>query len=263
MHHELRRFQQRWARFNDDAYHRALPDGPEELPIVSMTAAVAAGRMSRAHLLHTLDEILFANLDVTLGGISWNVVFMAADLDCQARLRSEIAERRGRELGKTADLDEYYHSSGSYLAACIAESARLRPLAAFSVPQAAPTARVVGGYFFPAGTNFLVDSYALNQRNPFWGATTLQYRPERFLELSRTQARYQYWRFGFGPRQCMGKYAADLILRVLLAHMVANYELALDEKGQELWRQDPDGWINHPQMRIRIRPLDAEERVEV
>jgi cytochrome P450 len=88
-----------------------------------------------------------------------------------------------------------------------------------------------------------------------------QYHPERFLALSPTQARYQYWRFGFGPRQCMGKYAADLILRVLLVHVVANYELALDEKGEELRRGDPDSWINHPQMHIRIRPLGAGEGV--
>jgi cytochrome P450 len=281
-HRELDRFQERWAQFNDDAYRRALLRHEERLPIVAMTVAVAAGRMTRAHLLHTLDEILFANLDVTLGGISWNVVFLAAHPDCQTRLRCEIAERAvqpppppqengpGKAPTATAaNPDEYYRTSSSYLAACIAESARLRPLASFSVPQAAPTARVVGGFLFPAGTNFIIDSYALNQRSPFWaagagtaaGMSPQKYHPERFAGLNPTQARYQYWRFGFGPRQCMGKYAADLILRVLLVHVVANYELALDEKGEELWRRDPDNWINHPQMHIRIWPLGAGEGV--
>lgn len=45
------------------------------------------------------------------------------------------------------------------LLALMLEFARLKPLAAFSIPQAAPTHRVVGGFLITTGTNFVVDIY--------------------------------------------------------------------------------------------------------
>ncbi|MCJ1247525.1 hypothetical protein MMC30_004739 [Trapelia coarctata] len=125
-----------------------------------MHSAVAAGEISEEQLLQTLDESLYANLDVTTGGLSWNLVFLAAHPDVQSRLRSEVAEAEAK-----GELNGYILNRSSYVAACVLESSRLRPLAAFSVPQAAPTARDVDGYIIPAGTSFIVDGYALNVRN--------------------------------------------------------------------------------------------------
>lgn len=127
-----------------------------------------------------------------------------------------------------------------------------------SVPQAIPSSRVVGGYVFPAGTNFIIDAYALNVRNPFWGEDRQCYRPDRFLELAKskssTETRYNYWRFGFGPRQCMGKYLADLAMRELLVQLMEGFELRLMEKEAEeessAWERNPAVWIDHPDMQI-------------
>jgi cytochrome P450 len=180
----------------------------------------------------------------------------------QGRLREEVAAERGKAAGRDGGgsgedgglLESYILRSDTYLAACISESSRLRPLAAFSVPQAAPTARVVGGFYFPAGTNFIVDSYALNQRHERWGRDADKYRPERFLEKgSVKESRYNFWRFGFGPRQCMGKFVADYMIRVLLVHLVENYELGMLDKDKK-WERDPQNWINHPMMKLRCEP---------
>ncbi|KAI1105359.1 cytochrome p450 monooxygenase GliC [Jackrogersella minutella] len=286
---DLQAFKARWARFNREARDRAarIGDTSSPLPIIAMFNAVESGIVREESILQTLDESLFANLDVTLGGISWNLVFLAAYPGVQDRLRSEVTAARirassshdnkeGPQTEAEAAFDrDYLFSSSSYLSACISESSRIRPLAAFSVPQAAPTPRVVGGYLFPAGTNFIVDSYALNQRNPYWGPDGDKYRPERFLaEGSRvgegrggssgngavSKARYNFWRFGFGPRQCMGKYVADLIIRGLLVYLVENYTLSLMETemkkdGAEInkakWERDPETWIEHPLMKLR------------
>ncbi|KAF5568911.1 cytochrome P450 monooxygenase monooxygenase [Fusarium phyllophilum] len=175
-------FKEQRNGFNKDALARAVYVGSCP-PVVDLYNAVASGTISQDHLLHTLDEILFANLSVTLGAISWNLVFLAANPEHQCYI-----------------LDETQPPTYP----CISESSRLRPLAAFSVPQAIPTDRVINGYLFPAGTNFIVDAYALNQRNQFWGKHGLEYRPERHLSLSPVKSRYQFQRFGFGPRQCMG-----------------------------------------------------------
>jgi cytochrome P450 len=242
----LAEFKDRWVALNRQAREQA----PLRSPIRSYYSAIDHGSLEEDAILQTLDEALFANLDVTLGGISWNLVFLAADLDIQSRLRAEIAYERTKS--SSGELNSYLLRSDTLVAACISESSRLRPLAAFSVPQAAPTGRVVGGYYFPPGTNFIIDSYALNQRNEYWGKEAEKYRPERFLEGNGVKDRYNFWRFGFGPRQCMGKFVADLMIRVLLVHLVENYDLGMVDDCKD-WDRDPTNWINHPIMKLKCR----------
>ncbi|KAI1176317.1 putative cytochrome P450 monooxygenase [Nemania sp. FL0916] len=243
----LRQFQSQWRSFNDRAYLSAVGSGVDA-PIVYMYGLIQDGVMTVDQVLQTIDESLYANLDVTTGGISWNLVFLAANSVYQDRLRSEHQVRSNSE-----DLKQYILDSSTLLAACITESSRLKPLAAFSVPQAAPTARVVDGFLIPAGTDFIVDSLSLNIRNEFWGPDSTQYRPERFLEAGRLGLRYHFWRFGFGPRQCMGKYIADIIIRALLIHLVNNYDLALLDPSAH-WLRNSEMWINHPDMKIACTP---------
>jgi len=240
---QLREFKQRWRAFNQQVIEHARKD-IAKAPIVSMYEATVSGMLSEEQLLHTLDESLYANLDVTTGGLSWNLVFLAAHPHVQTRLRNEVEE--AHRLGV---LRTYLLSRDTHLAACVLESSRLKPLAAFSVPQAAPTAREVDGYIVPANTSFIVDAYALNIRNEAWAPDNTAFRPDRFLGKREGDRRYLFWRFGFGPRQCMGKYLADLIIRTTLAHLVLNYELSLIDDG--VWKRSRESWITHPDVQLQ------------
>lgn len=253
----LAEFRTDWHAVNKMAYDLAVSSG-NNAPIISLYAAADEGKITHEQMYQTLDEMLYANLDVTLGGISWNVVFLAANRQVQTDLRAEVAAKREEAANKGGaqkpGLDAYLLSSTTLLAACVLESARLRPLAAFSVPQSAPTPRLVDGYLVPARTSFVIDSYALNIRNPFWGPDASTYRPTRFLETRKaSEMRYNYWRFGFGPRQCMGKYVADLVIRMLLVELVEGFELEVREEDREEggWGRDRETWINHPKMLVR------------
>ncbi|KAL3422104.1 cytochrome p450 oxidoreductase [Phlyctema vagabunda] len=252
---DLASFKAQWSSFNRRAREHAIENDIDP-PLIQMYQAVDSNEMTEEELLQTLDEMLFANLDVTIGGVSWNLVFLAANPAVQERLRAEIIMSR---RGSPALFSQYLLSSSTYLAACISESARLRPLAAFSVPQAVPTARVIGGYYFEAGTNFVVDSYALNQRNPYWGDDSSIFQPDRFFRSSVVQARYNFWRFGFGPRQCMGKYAADVMIRVLLVYMMEEFVLSMDRSGDD-WGRNMESWINHPQLKLKCEALASHKR---
>lgn len=248
---KLAQFSLSWRNFNDRAYKRATSAYPTP-PIVQMYKLCENGTITYDQLLHTLDESLFANLDVTTGGISWVLVFLAANQNYSSRLLSELNMHLSEHNG---DRKPYIIANGTLLSAFIAESSRLRPLAAFSVPQSAPTPRVVDGFMIPAGTDFIVDAYGLNNRNlSFWGHDAALFRPERFLEHTKgaTDLRYHFWRFGFGPRQCMGRYLADFVIRALVIHLVEYYDLSLmdDDAGKD-WDRNPDMWISHPRMTIR------------
>ncbi|GAW14655.1 hypothetical protein ANO14919_040580 [Xylariales sp. No.14919] len=244
-------FQTRWRAFNDRAYERARELAELTKPIVSMYEGAYKGSVTFEHVLQTLDECLFANLDVTTGAMSWNVIFLAANKQYQHMLVKELALQ-----STTKRKCQYILNNGTLLACCVSESARLRPAAAFSVPQSAPTARVVDEYVIPAGTDIIIDAYSLNVHSGFWGPDADTYRPERFLEKSSVEQRYHYWRFGFGPRQCLGKYLADIIIRSLIIYLVENYELSITNASDE-WQQNPEVWISHPHMKVNCLPRNG------
>jgi cytochrome P450 len=112
---------------------------------------------------------------------------------------------------------------------------------------------VVGGYRIPAGTSVLVDAYALNIRNPFWSVDGSEFRPERWENLKLGETRYNMWRFGFGPRNCMGRILAEKILRITLIELIKDYEFSVCRKGSEDPEGDQESWITHPDVRIAFR----------
>ncbi|KAK7909122.1 hypothetical protein PG985_015000 [Apiospora marii] len=235
----LAEFQGRWRSFNDGLYSLRKASKPEAPPIVHLYDRVLTGSITMDQMLQTLDESLYANLDVTIGAISWNLVFLAAYPQYQKLLVEELATHLAGEKSR----QQYILSNSTLLAACVSESSRLRPLAAFSVPQSAPTPRVVDGYMIPGGVDFIVDSYGLNVRHEFWGPR-LRVLPPRAV----------FGEGGFGNEipllACMGKYVADIITRQLIVHIVEHYRLSLLEKTSG-WARDPETWINHPKMQIQ------------
>lgn len=84
--------------------------------------------------MQTLDESLYANLDVTTHAVAWNVILMAQHPAVQAEVRAEIAAvRTTRSDGDDAEsssssYERYINSDDTLLAACIVEAARVRPV---------------------------------------------------------------------------------------------------------------------------------------
>ncbi|KAH7070903.1 cytochrome P450 [Paraphoma chrysanthemicola] len=251
---EMRTFKRVWSRWNDDAYVEALRQvkgGRRPAPIVQMYASVADGSISREGLLQTMDEMLFANLDVSIGALAWALIFIAASPQTQARLLSEV----NSAYHEKGNRDAYLLSQSSYLHHTILEAGRLRPVAAFSVAQACPTERQLGPYLLPAGSKFVVDAHALNIRDPLWSPDNTSFRPERWSDagVKRTRdVRYCYWRFGFGPRVCLGKYVA------IIVETIRGWQIKLEHATGEDWKWDPDTWTLPPDLRILCKRRGSE-----
>jgi cytochrome P450 len=253
---ELRAFKKAWSDWNDDAHAEALRrleagETTQAAPIIPMFSKVSDGSVDREAFLQTLDEMLFANLDVAIGGLAWALVFISALPHVQKRLLEEIRAEYAAERH-----DKHLLSQADYLHYILLEAGRLRPVAAFSVSQSCPTPRQLGSYILPAGTKFLVDANALNVRDPLWAPDNTTFRPERWAEGGVQRAkdiRYCYWRFGFGPRVCLGKYIVDLMMKSLIVELVKGWELKLqNEEGKE-WQFTEETWTLDPGMRIACK----------
>ncbi|KAJ5245481.1 cytochrome P450 oxidoreductase GliC, partial [Penicillium chrysogenum] len=242
----LKLFRAHWYQFNRQACSRARRELNGIPPVCAYYDAVEREELTEREMLDTMDEILFANLDVTIGSLSWVLIFMATHPKIQDQLREEIGNNSSQESPTL--WDQYISGSSTLLMACLLESARLRPIASFSGAQSPPTDREVGSYVIPGGMNVTVDIHGLNTDDPSWGDDRDQFNPRRFLDAkSHSLFRYRLWRFGFGPRQCLGKYLADLFLKTLLAHIVENYRIEMKDASPvslDDLKGNSAGWIN-------------------
>ncbi|KAH0490128.1 hypothetical protein TgHK011_001611 [Trichoderma gracile] len=220
---KLRQFQRLWEDFVKKAYNEARPSS--ESAIVSLWKAVEHGGISKEELLQTLDESLFANLDVTAHALSWSVIRVAHHTAIQKEIRDEIRDNYRPEQ----DYEDYLRRDNTLLAACILEASRLHPI--------------------------LLDAYAINVDNPYWEKPT-EFNPRRHLGQKDQARRYNMWRFGFGPRQCLGKNVADIILRVIIAEMIRCYQMDIvGTGGVDGIELQADSWIGLPDCIAKFTPL--------
>ncbi|CAG7947129.1 unnamed protein product [Penicillium nalgiovense] len=254
---KLHVFHTRWANFNRKAYQYAMNrDDAPACAIITLYRAVEQGQITTTELMHTLDEALFANIDVTIGSFSWIPQFLAENAGLQSDLREEISQARSDTTPEC--WVKYIASNSTLLASCINESARLKPVTNYTYAQSMPTDRDVGGYRIPRGTFMVVDTNALNIWDDAWGSDKMTYRPQRFLEESRASFRYRFWRFGFGPRQCIAQALADTILKVLVAYTVENYEVKSAGKSaanEEDAQKRGEAWFKVAEQEIILEAL--------
>ncbi|KAL7929951.1 cytochrome P450 [Trichoderma chlorosporum] len=245
---KLREFQRLWEGFvKRSSTEVDLGSGQ----IISfLWEAVERRDMSKEELLHTLDESLFANLDVTAHALSWNILRVAHHVDIQDEIRQEIRTNSQSEEA----YNEYLCRDNTLLAACILESSRLHPILPFSNPEAAPTDKTISECKIARNTDVIVDSYAINVDNPYWKNST-EFNPRRHLGQKDQSRRYNMWRFGFGPRQCLGKNVADIILRVIVAEILRGYQASIVGKGGiDSVELQAGSWIGLPDCMVKLTP---------
>lgn len=146
-----------------------------------------------------------------------------------------------------------------YLGAVIEEGLRLCPPVAVNVPRVVPAggARVCG-HWFPASvssipgipstfshstlntltitkqTSVVVQPYASN-RSPLNFSSPDSFHPERWLDPASTDNAKCFQPFSVGPRNCIGRSLAYLEMRLILARLLLNFDLALPPDGSG-WR---------------------------
>jgi cytochrome P450 family 135 len=118
----------------------------------------------------------------------------------------------------------------TYLDAVIKESMRIRPVVAqFARVLTEPT--VIDGWPLPARTMVIIPS-AVIHRDPEIYPEPREFRPERFLD-GNDPGGYAWLPFGGGVRRCPGASLALLEMRVILAAILRNLEVAPDRPEPE------------------------------
>jgi cytochrome P450 len=185
-----------------------------------------------------LDEaitLLFAGQDTSAATLSWTLHLLSLDPAKQQRVVDEVRSILDSDDNPAVDfVSKTMVAQMPYLDAVIKESMRLYPVAPFVVRKLTADITIPGeeasDTTIPESTFACVWIYALHRNPKLWHLPE-EFLPERWLDpklRERDAGQYEpgaYIPFAMGPRNCLGRPLAQVILRVLLARILNRYSV--------------------------------------
>ncbi|XP_010412628.1 PREDICTED: cytochrome P450 71A26-like [Camelina sativa] len=177
-------------------------------------------------------------LNVFVGGtetsytlMEWAMTELIRHPKCMNRLQEEVRTIcKGKSCVSEEDIQEM-----KYLKAVIKETMRLHPPLPLMIPHESTQDVRLGDYHIPAGTQVLINAWAIGREAATWGPDAEDFRPERHLDLSvdyRGQS-FELIPFGAGRRICPAISFAVVLNEIVLANLVHRFDWRLPTESIE------------------------------
>ncbi|MGB5632315.1 MAG: cytochrome P450 [Waterburya sp.] len=197
----------------------------QDILSLMMSAQDEAGEgMKDCELRDELMTLMLAGHETTASAIAWGLYWVHRYPEIKAQLRAEIAS-----LG--ANPDPMAIAKLPYLDAVCKETLRIYPVAMLTFPRTVLEPTELLGYKLEVGQVLMGCIYLMHQREDVYPEPN-KFKPERFLE--REFSAYEFFPFGGGKRRCIGEALAMLELKLVLATIVAEYDLELTSDRPEI-----------------------------
>ncbi|XP_014605809.1 PREDICTED: cytochrome P450 4C1-like [Polistes canadensis] len=168
-----------------------------------------------------VDTFMFEGHDTTAMVLCFALSLFAKHRNVQENIRREVNTVMQREDCK---LTTSMLQDCSYLERCIKESLRLYP-SVHTIFRYLNEDLQLSNYVVPAGSSCQVSIYNVH-RNPIYWPNPDIFDPDRFLpENMKERHPYSYIPFSAGMRNCIGQKFAMFELKVLIAHILHNFNL--------------------------------------
>jgi cytochrome P450 len=219
-----------------DAHQRSGQDRGSLLDLM-LAASPADDEKSRQSLRDQVITIFLAGYETVANALSWTWYLLSENPECGDRLFEEVERAVNGRLPTFEDLPSLRYTENA-----LAESLRLYP-PAWAMGRYARSDFSVGEYFLPGRTTVLISQF-ITQRDPRFFPDPLRFDPERFTaENKARRAKFTYFPFGAGARQCIGESFAWMEGVLILATLAQKWKLRLVE-----------GHRVEPQPLITLRP---------
>ena len=179
--------------------------------------------MSDVELHDELVTILLAGHETTATAMAWALYWVHHLPQIGQKLKQEL-----RSLGAEPEPMAIYKQP--YLTAVCQETLRIYPVVLLTFARQVREPLELMGYQLKPGTLVYGCIYLTHQREDLYPQPK-QFRPERFLERQYTA--YEFVPFGGGVRRCLGEALALFEMKLVLATILANYELTLADSEPE------------------------------
>ncbi|MFM7601514.1 MAG: cytochrome P450 [Pseudanabaena sp.] len=204
------------------AERRAHPD-PNRTDILTMLLSASdeqGNRLTDQELHDELLALLLAGHETTATAMSWALYWIH-------RL-PDIKEKLLQELKSVSDLTDWMSIFRlPYLTAVCNETLRIHPVAMLTFPRVVQEPVELLGYKLESNTIVIGCIYLLHHREELYPDAEL-FKPERFLDHQFSP--YEFMPFGGGVRRCVGEALAQFEMKIVLATILANYDLELAEQ---------------------------------
>lgn len=200
---------------------RAKPDANRtDILSLMMAARDENGQpMTNQELRDELMTLLFAGHETTATALAWAFYWIHSLPSVREKLLQELDS-----LGKNPDPMAIFRLP--YLSAVCQETLRIYPVGMLTFPRVVNSPVELMGYQLLPGTVVVGSIYLTHRREDLY-PEPLQFKPERFLE--RQFSPYEYLPFGGGSRRCIGMALAQLEMKLVLASILRDFDLALAE----------------------------------
>jgi cytochrome P450 len=178
-------------------------------------------RMDDLQLRDELVTMWNAGHDTVTDSVVWTLALLAQHPEAMERVRAEAAAAgEGLTLASAGGME--------YLERVFREALRLFP-PAWGFARTALGEDTIGGYRIPAGALVVLSPYVTHRSGRYW-ERPLEFEPDRFLpEASAQRAKFAYFPFGSGPRQCIGAGLASMEAPLITAALVRRFDFELAE----------------------------------
>lgn len=175
---------------------------------------------ARRFVIDHVTTSLFGGYESTATSLTWVFLMLAKHPEVAERVIAEADCLLAGRAPTYEDLGKLH-----YLQQVIDESLRLFPPFWVSF-RTAIADDCVGGVRLPAGASLLISPYA-TQRDPTHWPRPDTFDPARFAPDAPARPRFSYFPFLDGPRACIGKQLALLVIKLIVTRTLARYRFAL------------------------------------
>ncbi|KAL0718795.1 hypothetical protein Bca4012_068118 [Brassica carinata] len=175
------------------------------------------------------SDIKLIILDMFIGGttttsslLEWTLTELMRHPECVKKLRDEICSVSTHN----SYVNEEDVEKMSYLNAIIKETLRLHPPLSIVVPRLSSEDVKLRGYDIAAGTQVMINAWAIQRDHATWGPDAEEYKPERHLNssLDFQGQDYKFIPFGSGRRLCPGIRLAMVLVELTVANLVKRFD---------------------------------------
>ena len=173
--------------------------------------------MSDREIRDALLTLIFAGFETAAAAMSWMLYWV--------HYVRGVREQLVNELKSLTDFTEPMAIAKlPYLLAVCHETLRINPPALSTFARTVKKPIEIEGYYLEPGTEIDVSIYLAHRRKAVYPEPN-KFKPERFLE--RQFSTYEFLPFGGGQCRCLGASLAQYEMKLVLATIVANFELEL------------------------------------
>ncbi|KAI3763171.1 hypothetical protein L1987_53622 [Smallanthus sonchifolius] len=169
-------------------------------------------------------DVFVAGTDTTYASLVWSISELIRHPKVMEKLQLEVTEvAQGRSMIYEIDLEKM-----EYLKAIVKETLRLYPPIPLLIPRESMEDVKVMGYDIPAGTQTIVNAWAVGRDPTLWEEPD-EFKPERFLNnsIDYKGLHFELLPFGAGRRGCPGVQFAIVIYELALANVIYKFKISL------------------------------------